>query len=179
MYLTESGPVTIEDPLVSTTLPLPDTSRADVGIEVTLRNHEARPVAGTLRVRFGPWNSKSPYDAGGIGSKTVKLDPASDAALRLRNPKLWWPNGYGDPNLYPVELHFTTSERTVSDVKRFQAGVRQFTYSEEGNSLKIWINGRRFVPRGGNWGFCGVAAALPRARIRCGGALPPRRCTSP
>ena len=31
--------------------------------------------------------------------------------------------------------------------------MRQFTYSEEGGALKIWVNGRRFVPRGGNWGF--------------------------
>ena len=29
--------------------------------------------------------------------KTVKH------ALHLDNPKLWWPNGYGDPNLYPVD----------------------------------------------------------------------------
>ena len=31
--------------------------------------------------------------------------------------------------------------------------MRQFTYSEEGNSLSMWINGRRFIARGGNWGF--------------------------
>ncbi len=31
--------------------------------------------------------------------------------------------------------------------------MRQFTYSEDGGALRIWINGRRFVARGGNWGF--------------------------
>ena len=31
--------------------------------------------------------------------------------------------------------------------------MRQFTYSEEGGALRMWINGRRFIPRGGNWGF--------------------------
>jgi len=163
VYLTQTGPVTIEDPLVTTTLPLPDTSRADIAIQATLRNRESGPVAGTLHVRFGPVELDKPMTLAGSESKTVKLDPASDAALRLANPKLWWPNGYGDPNLYPVELRFTTSERTVSDVKRFQAGVRQFTYSEEGNSLKMWINGRRFVPRGGNWGF---SESLLRYRAR-------------
>src|SRR5208283_585953 len=30
---------------------------------------------------------------------------------------------------------------------------RQFTYSEESGALTIFINGRRFVGRGGNWGF--------------------------
>ncbi len=37
--------------------------------------------------------------------------------------------------------------------RRFKAGVRQFTYSEDGGALRIWVNGRRFIPRGGNWGF--------------------------
>ncbi len=69
------------------------------------------------------------------------------------NPKLWWPAGYGDPNLYKVEMKFETADQAVSDSKRFEGGVRQFTYSEEGGALRIWINGRRFIARGGNWGF--------------------------
>jgi hypothetical protein len=153
VYLTESGPVAVEDPLVSTSLPLRDNSRADVGIEVTLRNHEARPVAGKLRVRFGEAVFAMPVTVPASSAKTVKLDADAHPELRLRNPKLWWPNGYGEPNLYPVELQFETSNGQASDSKRFQAGVRQFTYSEEGGALRIYINGRRFVPRGGNWGF--------------------------
>ncbi len=153
VYLTESGPVTIEDPLVTTSLALPDTSRADVAIRATLRNRESRPVSGALHVRFGPVEFDTPVTLDGSASKAVKLDPSTNPALRLANPKLWWPNGYGDPNLYPVELKFATADKAVSDVKRFQAGVRQFTYSEEGGSLKMWINGRRFIARGGNWGF--------------------------
>jgi hypothetical protein len=35
--------------------------------------------------------------------KTVKLNPSTTPALRLANPKLWWPAGYGDPSLYPVD----------------------------------------------------------------------------
>jgi hypothetical protein len=41
----------------------------------------------------------------------------------------------------------------VLDKKAFKFGVRQFTYNEDGGALRIFINGRRFVPRGGNWGF--------------------------
>jgi Ig-like domain-containing protein/glycosyl hydrolase family 2 len=89
----------------------------------------------------------------GSSSKHVKLDPSTHAALRLENPKLWWPVGYGEPNLYDVELTFEGPHREISDKKAFKAGVRQLTYSKENAALKIWINGRRFVPRGGNWGF--------------------------
>jgi Glycosyl hydrolase 2 galactose-binding domain-like/Exo-beta-D-glucosaminidase Ig-fold domain/NedA-like, galactose-binding domain/Glycosyl hydrolases family 2 len=152
VYLTESGPVTIEHPLVTTQLALPDTSRADVTIEATLHNRDDRPVSGTLLGSFGNVRFQMPITLGPAAATTVRLGPATTPALRIAKPKLWWPNGYGDPNLYPVELRFETAAG-VSDTKSFEAGIREFTYSEAGNALRIWINGRRFIPRGGNWGF--------------------------
>ena len=71
---------------------------------------------------------------------------------RLRNPKLWWPAGYGKQDLYEVQLQFVANNN-VSDTKTFMSGVREMAYNEDNNILKIWINGRRFIGRGGNWGF--------------------------
>ena len=150
--LTTTGPVTVESPLVSTTLPLPDTTHADVIAEATLHNQDAQPISGTLRVNFGDVQVEVPVSLAGSETKTVQLTPATQPALHLTNPKLWWPVGYGDPNLYPVTIAFA-SNGAVSDSKSFQAGVREFTYSEDGGILKMWINGRRFIARGGNWGF--------------------------
>ena len=152
VYLTASGPVTIENPFVKTTLPLPDTTKADLRVEVSLNNHESKPVRGLLRGRIGEITFEQPVSLDGDSIKTVVLDPALIPALHLKNPKLWWPAGYGDQNLYDVELKFDVSGKS-SDTKTFKTGVRQFTYSEDGGTLRIWINGRRFVGRGGNWGF--------------------------
>jgi hypothetical protein len=148
-----SGPVTLEDPFVSTALTLPDRSRAEVSVEVDLVNHAAQPVSGTLRGRLGELQFEQRVALDGSATKKVKFDPASTPGLRLENPKLWWPTGYGEPNLYDMELSFETPDGKVSDSQAFQVGVRQMSYSEEGGVLKIWINGRRFVVRGGNWGF--------------------------
>lgn len=153
VFLTSTGPVTIEDPFVRTSLTPSDTSRADIAIQVTLQNHGAQPVSGTLRGRFGDVTFEQPLALTGATSRTVTLDSSNIPALRLANPKLWWPNGYGDPNLYNVELRFETNAGDVSDSKTFQTGIRQFTYSEDGGTLRIWINGKRFIARGGNWGF--------------------------
>ncbi|HEY3706395.1 MAG TPA: discoidin domain-containing protein [Terracidiphilus sp.] len=150
--LTQTGPVALENPLVSSTLPLPDTSTADVTIAATVHNHEPKPVSGTLRVKFGAVTVEQAVTLDASAATTVTLSPATNAALRIAHPKLWWPNGYGDPNLYPVTLSFVVNGKT-SDTTTFKAGIRQFTYSEEGNALKLWINGRRFIARGGNWGF--------------------------
>lgn len=147
VFLTATGPVAIENPYVTTTLPLPDTSRADVSVEVVLRNLEAKPVSGVLRARFGDAPAEAAAAIEGKAVKTVKL------AFHLDHPQLWWPAGYGQPRLYNVELKFETADRAVSDATAFQAGVRQFTYTEEGGALRIFVNGRRLVPRGGNWGF--------------------------
>jgi hypothetical protein len=147
IYLDSSGPVTIENPYVTTTLPLPDTTRADVAVEATLRNSGATAVAGTLRGRFGDQSFDLPVALEASQSKLVKH------TLQLANPKLWWPAGYGDQNLYKVQLTFETAGKKVSDTRAFQTGVRQFTYTDDNSALKIFINGRRFIGRGGNWGF--------------------------
>jgi hypothetical protein len=163
VYLSVSGPVTIEDPFVTTALPLPDTTQADVSVEVTLRNNETQAVTGTLLGRFGEVPFEMPVTVEASSRKTVKLGPSTHPALHLRNPRLWWPAGYGEPSLYDVELKFETADKAISDSKSFQSGVRQFAYSEDKGTLRIWINGRRFVARGGNWGF---SEALLRYRAR-------------
>jgi hypothetical protein len=152
VYLSSTGAVSIENPQADTISIATDGSSAEVALEATLVNHSAAAVSGKLRGRFGDAAFEQAVTVAANASKTVKLDPAAEPALRLRNPKLWWPNGYGDPNLYRVEMEFAAGG-AVSDSKSFNAGVRRFTYSEEGGALRIFINGRRFVARGGNWGF--------------------------
>ncbi len=152
VYLTLTGAVTIEEPFLSTSLPLPDNSIAEITFEADLVNHGARPVKGTLRGRIGDLRFEQRITLAGMERKKIKLDPTTVPALRLKNPKLWWPVGYGEPNLYDVELSVQAGAETL-DSKSFKAGIRRMTYSEDGEVLKIWINGRRFVARGGNWGF--------------------------
>jgi hypothetical protein len=153
VYLSSSGPVTIEDPFVNTDLPLPDTTMADVIIELSLCNHGKESVTGILYGKFGDIPFEQAVTLNALETRKVKLDPSAHKSLQLQNPKLWWPNCYGRPNLYRVELKFITGDNQLSDIKSFLTGVREITYSEEGGILKIWINGRRFIGRGGNWGF--------------------------
>jgi hypothetical protein len=157
VYLAMSGAVTLENPFVTTSLTLPDTSRADVSVEIDVLNHRAAPVRGTLRGHFGEVQFEQVITLDGAAEaparKRIKLDPWTHSALRLQNPKLWWPVGYGDPRLYDVKLTFELEDGKASDTKAMQVGIRQMAYSEDGGVLKIWINGRRFIPRGGNWGF--------------------------
>jgi hypothetical protein len=151
--LSRSGPVTMENPFVFASLPLPDTTRADIHVSLTLRNSRQTAVAGTLRGSFGNIPFKEPVTLSPLETKTVLIGPSDHPSLRLKNPRLWWPNGYGAQSLYNVRIAFELSGAGVSDSCSFNTGVRDMSYSEEGGALRIWVNGRRFIARGGNWGF--------------------------
>jgi hypothetical protein len=152
VFLTVTEAVTIEDPFVSAKLPLPDISAADVTIAADLVNHHDRPFNGVLRGRIGEISFEQHVKLAGNERKRITLEPTTVPALRMKNPKLWWPTGYGEPYRYDVELSIHAGSKTL-DRKSLKFGVRQMTYSEEGGALRIWINGRRFIARGGNWGF--------------------------
>lgn len=153
VFLSASGNVTITDPFVTTKLPLPDTTSADINIEVTLNNLKGETVSGNLTGRFGDIQFEEKVTLGPSGSKVIRLDPSTHPVLHFKNPKLWWPKGYGAPNLYDVELLFVAVDGTVSDKVSFKSGVREMTFNEDNQILNMWVNGRRFIGRGGNWGF--------------------------
>jgi beta-galactosidase/beta-glucuronidase len=150
--LEQTGPVTLGDPAVASVLAQPDQAVAEVALTVQLRNHTREAVSGVLKGRFGEVPLERPLTLAPGGELTVRLDPASVPGLRIRHPRLWWPNGYGAPERYPVELRFETGG-AVSDRRSFQAGIRQLGWSTANGALRLWINGRRFVPKGGSWGF--------------------------
>ena len=75
-------------------------------VEVTLHNHDAEPVAGTLRGRFGTVAFERPVAVPAASATRVVFDPGTTPALRLDHPRLWWPAGYGEPDLYDVVLSF-------------------------------------------------------------------------
>ena len=149
VWLERHGPVRILQPNAVTRFsaqeslpPKFDTTQARITLSATLVNESAHPVETVWEGKFG----NVPF------SKTVALAAGESRAvstqLVLDHPKLWWPNGYGEPFLYDV-----TMQAGDSHAVHFQSGVRQLTYDFSGDNLRIWINGRRLVGRGGNWGF--------------------------
>ena len=147
VFITTTGAVTIEDPFVRAELNLPDTTKAFIFAEALLKNHSDKPVHGVLHAQFGPYPFSQAVDIPANGEFTVKAD-----GVEFPNPRLWWPKGYGEPYLYDVKVDFECNG-AVSDCKSFKTGVRQMTFSEEGGILNLYVNGRRFIGRGGNWGF--------------------------
>jgi hypothetical protein len=124
--LTATDTVKIGDPQVVASLPLPDTTRADVVLNVPLKNLSNSPVTGTLKATFGEIAVTKRVTLA-VGENAVTLAPAEFPQLTVQHPRLWWPNGYGKPELY--KLHVTFSEGDVeSDKKELRFGIRAITY---------------------------------------------------
>ena len=72
-----------------------------------------------------------------------------------KNLKLWNPFGYGDPNLYDVEITVTDNDKVLAAKKcRFGVRLAEIDYSECGGDdsfFTIKINHRQIMAKGTNW----------------------------
>ena len=126
--LRSTGPAVLGDPRVDTSLPnLPDTSVAEVTIVVPVRNAAATTQAVTVQAAFDDVQVSTTVSVPGGGSSEVTFSPADFPVLRISDPELWWPNGYGDPALHALVMTaFVSGTESDRRVRRF--GMREVGY---------------------------------------------------
>ncbi|WEK36029.1 MAG: glycoside hydrolase family 2 TIM barrel-domain containing protein [Candidatus Pseudobacter hemicellulosilyticus] len=85
---------------------------------------------------------------------------------QLDKPRLWWPNGYGDPVLYTSELELLGPDKKLLDKRRQQIGFRtiklimnegawdepaDFPVTRNVSPASFEVNGQRIFAKGTNW----------------------------
>jgi beta-galactosidase/beta-glucuronidase len=163
VYLRTTGAVVVSQPQLITTLPnLPATDVADISLSLILVNHSKSKESGKLTVIISPENftgesfefsNSVTLDA--LKSTNIKIDPNTEKLLRIKDPKLWWPNGHGLPNLYRIRFKYMIGN-TVSDDTSFVFGIR--TVSSIASEVKgrylrrdFYVNGKKVNLVGGAW----------------------------
>jgi exo-1,4-beta-D-glucosaminidase len=151
VYVTTSGPVSLRFPQVVTRLDLPSLDAAHLTVNAELRNATGGAVQGTLNgriesVRFSKDVRLEPNE-----TKVVSFSPDEFRQLNFARPRLWWPAGLGEPNLYDLELEFESAGR-VSDRQTSRFGIRQITSEVDEDEHRLFkVNGRNVLIRGGGW----------------------------
>lgn len=125
--LRSSGDVLIGDPLVTTDILLPDTTQAKITIRTNIRNISSNAISGTLSVKIENISVNMPYSLKANEEKILVFSPEEYKELNIKNPRLWWPNGYGKPELYDMELTARTNS-SISDTKKVRFGIREMSY---------------------------------------------------
>ncbi len=114
------------DAQVVTSFPDHDTSHASIEIDIPVTNFSNKSLEASIDAsieQIGVHKSVTVQP----GESIVKLIPAEFAQLNLQHPRLWWPNGYGNPELYHLKLALKDKTST-SDVKDVRFGVREISY---------------------------------------------------
>lgn len=92
-----------------------------------------------------------------LQTKLCKTNADGVAAVDfvIENPKLWWPNDYGDQPLYIVRTTFLDEDGTSLESITRRIGLRTLTISQEkdewGNEFAFCVNGVKIFTRGGNY----------------------------
>lgn len=121
------GDIIIGDPLVTTDILLPDTTQAKISIKNIVKNITSKTANGTLTAKIENINISLPFTLAANEEKEIIFTPEQFKELNIKNPRLWWPNGYGRPELYNLELTVEANNK-VSDTKSLNFGIREMSY---------------------------------------------------
>lgn len=156
-----TGDVTLENPFVKSSLPIPQLSPASETILVEVSNNSTSEKMVELiaeientSVRISKKVSMKPGE-----KQKIEFNPEEYHQLVIENPKLWWPINKGEQHLYTMNLTAKTDGKISDSVtKRF--GIRDIRSDRNtpDQSRIFYVNGKRLFVRGSNW--------IPEAMLR-------------
>lgn len=151
VQLANSGPVSLRDLRVSTDLPLPNLTAADLTVKVNARNDSGQAVSTQVTGTIDNVNFTQPVSLAAGETKTVTFTPGNTPGLRLTNPRVWWPFTMGDQPMYSATVSASVGG-AVSDSASTTFGVREISSTRvNGGGRQFVINGKPFLVRGGGW----------------------------
>ncbi|CAL1519032.1 glycosyl hydrolase 2 galactose-binding domain-containing protein [Chitinophaga sp. MM2321] len=96
----------------------------------------------------------------------ILADDQQTVSAQLDQPKLWWPNGYGEPVLYTSELELYDNDKKRIDQQSSKVDFRKirlimnegawdepqtFPVTRSVSPASLEVNGRRIFAKGTNW----------------------------
>lgn len=122
--------------------------RADFEFEVSL---EAKKAGYSIQLNIDGHNVKI--------ERTSRRDTyKSYLSVQIPDPQLWYPNGYGKPNLYNYSVSLIVDNKVV-DSRKGKFGIREIEIRERpftsdagpGFSFGLLVNGELIFCKGSNW----------------------------
>jgi len=150
VFVTASGALRMHDPFVRSRLST-NLDSADVIVSMDLENTSDKPVTGVVAVTLDGVVTKIPVTVAGGTTQKVSFDGKEQPGLHLTKPRLWWPAGFGAPEMYGLHVGVSANHKE-SDERNLRFGVREVTseLTSETNRL-YFINHHPILIRGAGW----------------------------
>ncbi|GAB3650084.1 hypothetical protein GCM10028791_16820 [Echinicola sediminis] len=152
VFIEKTQSVNLKNPHIVTLvkgkrLPGEQQEPATIKVSTELQNTKNTPLTGTVQYTLKGKTITEKISLAPNETKEVSLPDYT-----LENPKLWWPNGYGEQHLYDMDIQFIEDGK-VSDNEHVTFGVReiQTEWNEHTRSKQISVNGQKIFIKGGNW----------------------------
>lgn len=143
--------VKIRSPFVYSKVNMQTLDAADLFIQAELINSSDKPIEGILRVNYDLGVVEKPVTVQAGETLSCSFSPEELSQLSVKNVKLWWPNGMGDPNLYPVTTEFISGNKILDRVEK-KYGIREInSYLNEDKNRAFEVNGKFVLLKGGGW----------------------------
>jgi exo-1,4-beta-D-glucosaminidase len=146
-----TGPVVLRHPYVSSDLALPGLETARLTATVEAENATDGEVSVTVRLRLEDAVLERQVTLGPREKAPVTFVPDDSPALTLQAPRVWWPAGFGAPELYEAAFEAEV-DGEPSDGVGITFGVRTIQSELDADGHRLFrVNGQPILIRGAGW----------------------------
>ncbi|MBN1985416.1 MAG: hypothetical protein JW761_03875 [Prolixibacteraceae bacterium] len=151
VFLEVNEGVKIRSPFVYASVNKQTLKDADLFIQTELENSTEKTMEGIVRVDYLLGTVEKEVSVPGGETVSVKFSPQEFSQLSVNDVKLWWPNGMGEPNLYPLKAEFVSGNKIIDKVEK-KYGIREIdSYLNEDKNRAFEVNGKFVLIKGGGW----------------------------
>jgi exo-1,4-beta-D-glucosaminidase len=151
VYLKITGEVSLNNTYVESKVNTLTLDEASLIIKTSLKNNSAKTVEGLLTGKIE--NREFRYPVVIKAGQTINLVLTSQQIpeLHIKNPRLWWCNNLGSPELYQLDLSFRTKKQ-ISASEKIRFGIRQIEmYINPAGHKGFKLNGKEVLIKGAGW----------------------------
>jgi len=145
------GNVGMRDTWVQSKVNIETLKQASISVQTQLTNYTSETVSGTLDGRIENIKFSIPVTLTPHQTKTIKLTENEVKGFNISNPRLWWCNNMGKPELYDLDLKFIVNNKITTEEK-VTFGIRDFrSYWTTGKHQGIMLNGKKILIKSAGW----------------------------
>lgn len=146
-----NGKVSLQNIYVSSKVNIETLKEAELTIEAEAINHCKDKITTTVTGVIENINFKQEVELLPFEHKKITFNPDNCNGLKIKEPRIWWPYLYGEPNMYTLNLSCDV-KGNISDNQHVDFGIRQVSnYINAFGAVGYIVNGKKVQIRGGGW----------------------------
>jgi len=146
-----NGKVGVKNTAVQSKVNTETLEEAWLTVKTELQNFSSESVSGELIGKIGENEFSFPVTLNANEKKEILLTSEDIASLYIKNPKLWWCNNLGEPNLHKLSIRFETGNN-ITDEEEITFGIREIdTYFTKEGHKGFVLNGKKILIKGAGW----------------------------